>query len=421
MTRRLLVAAVVAVLVGVAGMVAVSAGTPRPVTDLAYVEAQAGDSYWGIARQLGLSCTHTELFAANGRAVLDPGTIVLIPPRCQPGVATTSTTVAATTTAAPTTTVAATTTTVAPTTTVKPTTTTTSTTSTTVPTPSGVQFFEGFDSDQRSRFEWQLQTTNVPPERDFLGEHDTACLGPDTYRTVHQVDLPFGQWHSRVNVENSEMVWWCAPGNDTAKGHMMTALDTDSIATLNFSPEQVFTDVRRVCWDQNMNNLGNGKWLNVFIVPNAAHTGDLAYAAGSGLDFGGVPQRLPAGAVDFTWLRGSIMSHKVVAGGGYEQQFYQWMSIDPVDTNGDGMITSADAPTRGMATNPAPRFTICVDDAANTVTIERPNGTTDTYPYAVQFPTGQVRVIFQDASYNPTKHNGSEHHLTWHWDNITVA
>ena len=49
----------------------------------------------------------------------------------------------------------------------------------------------------------------------------------------------------------------------------MTALDTGSIATLSFSPKQTFNNVTRVCWDQNMNNLGEGKWINVFVVPAA--------------------------------------------------------------------------------------------------------------------------------------------------------
>ena len=37
------------------------------------------------------------------------------------------------------------------------------------------------------------------------------------------------------------------------------------------------------------------------------------------------------------------------------------------------------------------------------------------------FPTGAVKVIFQDASYNPTKHNGTVDRLSWHWDNISVS
>lgn len=293
------------------------------------------------------------------------------------------------------------------------------------PTQGVTQFFEDFTTDQRNRFDWRLTTTNEPPRNSFLGDHDnsTPCNGPTTYRTVNQIPLQWGVKHTNVDIVNSEMVWWCAPGNDTAKGHMMTALDTESIAAMAFSPKQILTDVIKVCYDQNMTNLGEGKWLNIFIVPAAhvaANNGDINYLAGSGVPFGGIDQRLPPGAVDFTWLRGSIGSHKILPDGSYDEQFSQWMSIDPTDTNGDGVVGPGDAPTRGMGADPAPRFKVCIDDGTNKVVIQRPNGTTDTYDYSVAFPAGQVRVIFQDASYNPTKHNGADNHLTWHWDNISI-
>ena len=274
------------------------------------------------------------------------------------------------------------------------------------PPPAGAQFFEDFTSDQRGRFDWRLQTTNEPAQGSFHGEHDMACNGPTTFRTVHQPPLQWGTAHSNVDVTASELVWYCAPGNDPAKGHMMTGYDTGSIATLSFSPKQTFSNVSRVCWDQNMNNLGEGKWLNIFIVPAAdvaAHGGDLAYAAGSGLGFGGIPLLLPPGAVDFTWLRGSTESNKIYPDGSYHRDFSHWQSN-----------------ARGMATESASRFTICVTSGRD-VSIERPDGSTDVLPYNITFPTGAVRVIFQDASYNPTKHAGSEQFLTWHWDNITIS
>ena len=39
---------------------------------------------------------------------------------------------------------------------------------------------------------------------------------------------------------------------------------------------------------------------------------------------------------------------------------------------------------------------------------------------AQAYPTGPVKVIFQDGSYNPVKHGGSADRLTWHWDNIAI-
>jgi hypothetical protein len=291
--------------------------------------------------------------------------------------------------------------TIAPTTTVAP---------TTQPPAAGVQFVEDFSTDARDRFDWRLQTTVEPPTGDFLGEHDTStpCGSPTTYRTVRQVPLQWGIPHTNVDVTDSELIWWCAPGNDVARGHMMTALDTGSVATLSFSPKQTFTDVRKVCWDQNMNNLGEGKWINVYVVPAAhvaANGGDLAYADGIGIPFGGVPMRLPPGAFDFDWIRGSINAHKIDAAGNYVKVLDRWKSYSP----------------GGIATESASRFTICLDSGANRVTLERPDGTTDTYPMGASFPAGEVRVIWQDASYNPTKHEGSEHSLTWHFDQIEVS
>ena len=51
-----------------------------PTSDLHYVVAKAGDSWWGLWKSLGLKGTHTDLWSANGRSQIDPGTIVLIPP-----------------------------------------------------------------------------------------------------------------------------------------------------------------------------------------------------------------------------------------------------------------------------------------------------------------------------------------------------
>jgi hypothetical protein len=80
---RTLFAALIAAAIATVGTTAVVALSQRAsVSDLEYVIAKAGDSYFAIARDQGLSCSGTALWAANGRAPLDPGTIVLIPPSC---------------------------------------------------------------------------------------------------------------------------------------------------------------------------------------------------------------------------------------------------------------------------------------------------------------------------------------------------
>ena len=302
----------------------------------------------------------------------------------------------ATTAPAPATTVPATTgpPTTAPATTTPPTT----APATTAPAVGSGGFFEDFTTTAgKSRFDYQLHTSmNGGPTSitsTFMGEHDHNCNGPTTYRPITggQSAPTF------IDVSNSELIWHCAPGNDPAKGHLMTALDTTDIATLSFSPKQTFNNVTRVCWDQNMNNLGEGKWVNIFIVPAndiTRYSGNLNYAAATGLAFGGITQLLPPNAYDFTWLRGTTFVN------GTEMM---WASND-----------------HGIAPTSPPRFQICLQNSGQQLVIRRPDGTTDTINTGRSFPTGPAKVIFQDASYNPTKHNGSESALTWHWDNITV-
>jgi hypothetical protein len=191
----------------------------------------------------------------------------------------------------------------------------------------------------------------------------------------------------------------------------MTALDTEAVATLSFTPKQSFNNVTQVCWDQNMNNLGEAKWINVFVVPAAdipANGGNYSYAAVSGLPFGGIDHIPPAGSFDFTWIRGSTFANKWGSGGSHTETMNFWASYFPKGMVPDGPLDSA------------PRFRICLTSGGNMV-INRPDGTTDTRAIGTTFPTGAVKVIFQDASYNPTKHNGTVDDLTWHWDNISIS
>jgi len=268
------------------------------------------------------------------------------------------------------------------------------------PSTSPVLFFEDFATAAgQKRFDFQLHTsmnggaaTSIASS--FMGEHDHDCHGPDTYRTVTggQSAPDF------MDVSNTDLIWYCAPGSDPAKGHMMTALDTADIATLSFSPKQTFNNVSKVCWDQNMNDLGEAKWVNVFVVPAsdvANNGGNLNYAATKSLPFGGISQMLPAGAYDFTWLRGTTF------------------------VNGNEMMWASNS--HGIAATSPPRFQICLQNNGQQLVVHRPDGTTDTLNTGQSFPTGTVKVIMQDASYNPVKHNGMADHLTWHWDNITIA
>ena len=227
-----------------------------------------------------------------------------------------------------------------------------------------------------------------------------SCGGPETTRTVTG-----GQAGDAVNVAGSDLMWWCPQG----AGHFMTAVDTGQVAVLSFTPKQTFNNVQKVCWQQNMNNLGEGKWPNLFIIPAgdvAAHGGALHYSAGP------VVRARPDRVHDARrWVQLHLDPRQPAGipgtGGGYRQILDQWGSTD-----------------NNMELTGGPRHPICVTDLKNgTIRYEvyqTAAGSVQTYTQPGSFPTGAVKVIFQDGSYNPTKHAGTGH-LTWHWDDITIS
>lgn len=290
-----------------------------------------------------------------------------------------------------------------------PSTTTTSTVAPTTSTPS--TFTANFSaSSDLDRFEFQIHTSSngapcsqnpnpsggcVPLAPAWLSEHDMACGSVATLR-----DITGGQT-TGDNAVTEGLVYHCP--NTT--GHMMTTVDTGAVAILSFSPNQTFNNVRRICWDQNVNNLGEGKWVNVHVIPEAQFQANgrvFHYVNGQG--FGLDPSEIPApsGALTITTLRGS---------------FQAWQG------NGQGgiMLMWEGGPA-DMDPSPAPRYRHCVEDVAGPTlrfTVARPTGITQTFDRSGTMPQGQVRVIWQDGSYNPQKHAGTGH-LTWHWDQITV-
>ena len=273
--------------------------------------------------------------------------------------------------------------------------------------PANAQFYEDFQTPAGlNRFDWQLHTSgnspgeHLPIASGFPGEHDMSCGGPETTRTVTG-----GQAGDAVNVAGSDLMWWCPQG----AGHFMTAVDTGQVAVLSFTPKQTFNNVQKVCWQQNMNNLGEGKWPNLFIIPAgdvAAHGGALHYSAGPSFDLDPSEFTMPAGGFNFTWIRGSLLAFQGT-GGAYTQILDQWGSSD-----------------NNMELTGGPRHPICVTDLKNgTIRYEvyqTAAGSVQTYTQPGSFPTGAVKVIFQDGSYNPTKHAGTGH-LTWHWDDIAIS
>src|SRR4029453_6473210 len=91
------------------------------------------------------------------------------------------------------------------------------------------------------------------------------CGSPDSLR---QVDL-VGEVGPGPVANVGDVVWWCAPGGDAAKGHVMTSVSGVAYAHIDFSPRQVFSDVSRVCWDMNRTEMGGRKWAQVTVVPES--------------------------------------------------------------------------------------------------------------------------------------------------------
>lgn len=371
--------------------------------------------------------------ACTGETTTLPTTTTSAPSTTTPAttstVATTSTT---STTTAPSTTSSSSTTTTPPattsSTTTSSTTTTTSTTSTstTVPAPtttggSGTQAFTASfatASDFYGRF-WTYVGNycdpSYPPDcrpedfsfglDSFSGDHNTACEGPTTQRTVEISN-------------HANLFWWCAPnGPDT--GHVMVANSLTGYGITGIAPAQSFTNIRRICWDQNLSDLGGGKWMVISIVPAAVFTSHPNLNPDRG-DEGEGPWRLDYtlpefdadnNPGDFNLQRQSRWQFKL-----FRNQLRIFDSISG-STGADwgtdgGFIAGHDLSTR---------YKMCLTETATGMTVSQARpGTTATWTAnGARFPDGPVYVIWGDDTYDDPKREG-DLHKTWHFDNILI-
>lgn len=285
----------------------------------------------------------------------------------------------------PTTTVAATTTTAAPTT----------TTGTSVPSPGGM--VESFDTAFAFFGQFQTEVYNAaePPEvQTWQGDHDLACEGPTTYRTIHQS-------------VHSELIYWCAPDGTPASGHVMTSMLTSGFGDVNFAPARTFTNITRVCWSQNLTDEGGGRWTNMVVVPEATYQ-----ANGAHLNYVDPENQDPASSDRGTPLTSGVFLLQILGG---STKVYA------------GRTLVADVAGGFVTQDKMQRFPICATDLGNGSTrldVSTPEGV-QTRTVAAALPDGQVRVVFQDVVYDPDKHIGDPDTrpafpFTWHWDNIVV-
>ena len=285
--------------------------------------------------------------------------------------------------------------------------------------PAGSQFVATFEtaSDFYDRFQLDVHFRDVVSSdgksvqwgKPMSGDHNMACEGPDTQRTftvTRANDMPGD--NSGDDHRNSQLYWWCAPGGDSAKGHVMTGMgDVDGYTIVSFSPNRSFANASRVCWDVNLTALTGRKWWSVAFVSEAQYR-----STGRRLDYVGDP-----GVDEFALIPGD--------------DSFMFMYIDNnfrVFSNPAGSANYYDPMGVRDEANPfsvsdkAKRYKHCMIDNGNgTVTVqqERANGATYAKTYPGRFPDSG-RVIFLDDSYTPGKEE-PVHGLTWHWDNIAVS
>jgi hypothetical protein len=269
-----------------------------------------------------------------------------------------------------------------------------------------IAFSEDFKSQTsyKERFdygwsgEWNAGAMWGGNRNDWHADHGMMCENPNSsHRTIHL--------NSQQHASDAAF-YHCTPDGNQDKGHVMTTVNTDGYVTVWFSPKQTFRNVSKVCWDQNITDLGGGKWTIVNFLTPAEYIGksDLGYTSPDFPKNGGASSPQGAAANGVKVFKGFMNSYT-------NGQFH----------GGVRGITVSDK---------AARYQHCLMDNGNgtlTTTIAQPNGRTVTRRVSGRIPDGDIRVQFGDDSYNPDKHfnmNGVAENstglYTWHWDNIQI-
>jgi hypothetical protein len=288
------------------------------------------------------------------------------------------------------------------------------------PSSERVLFAEDFASEENFRERFETYTgnyctagTECRPEdipeaiHQFGGAHSMVCEPPPSQRTVNISD-------------HDDLFWWCAPGGPPT-GHLMTGLNTSGYSLVTFAPKESFTDVSEVCWDVSLADLGGGKWFNVVLVPEATYlshpnTNPQREKDGEGpyrLDYVTPDFTAPDGPGDFNIQdlgsgEGALVGVKQFRG---TTQIYEGATQLAFDSN--LWTAGADESTR---------YTHCFrDNRDGTLTYTQQRATElHTVTANGSFPSGPVRVLFQDDTYDADKHGGTGRY-TWHWDNIQIG
>jgi hypothetical protein len=216
-----------------------------------------------------------------------------------------------------------------------------------------------------------------------------------------------------VHISNhANLFWHCAPtGPDS--GHVMVGINTSGYAITGFTPKQSFNNLRSVCWDQNLTDLGGGKWFTVTIVPHATfishpNTNPRAAQEGEGpfrLDYTLPEFDADNAPGDFNLQNQPRWQFKLFRN--------ELRAFDRVSGTGDwgtsgGFVAGGDRATR---------YRHCLTENAAGDVVLTQNG--QSWNTGTSFPTGEVHVIFADDTYDADKHGGTGLY-TWHVDNIEI-
>jgi hypothetical protein len=225
---------------------------------------------------------------------------------------------------------------------------------------------------------------------EWPGDHDAACNGPTTSRTIHR-DNP------------AESFYMC-------KDHMMSSVgDTSGYSIAWFSPNQVFGSVSSVNFDINLTDLGARQWFKVGVVSDALYNSTYANNYGGQI----VPGFLVSDVGSSDLRSGLATSDRLLA---------TWSGQASAGWPG-GYLKIGDTNTN-VASNPSPtdkatRHPISLVDNKNGTVTFTVAGVSVTR--AGSFPACPCRVVFYDHKYTPNKSEaGMPIGYTLHWDNIVV-
>ena len=276
-------------------------------------------------------------------------------------------------------------------------------------------FYDRFDRGYSGQASWNFPNGVTT----YHGDHDLACEGPTTLRdvTLSGSGTSVADW--------TQMFWYCAPGGDPTKAHIMTGVVSVGYNIAWFSPKPAFSNITKVCWDINETDMGGRKWTQVLFVGAADATrfpsgvssnGGLTTTRGTGgfdLGYTSPEFRDPNGPdTGIQPVGGTLAGFKSLHNSPAWFQSDTWQST-----------ISGDTSTITGITDKAARYTHCLENLPNNVlrlTQGTPSGTR-TVDFAGQIPQDARRVVFEDDNYNGPKDPDNQPDVnTWHWDNVQI-